>query len=71
MKIRIESLLAARIAYIRHVGPYGMGNLEAMRRIKEWGRENGLMQGEGMIVGISHDILGRHYLNAADMMLEL
>ncbi|MEW9107899.1 MAG: GyrI-like domain-containing protein [Cytobacillus gottheilii] len=55
MKRKIENLPAARIAYIRHVGPYGMGNLEAMRRIKEWGRENGLMQGEGVIVGISHD----------------
>ncbi|KAB2334033.1 AraC family transcriptional regulator [Bacillus mesophilum] len=46
---------AARIAYVRHVGPYGMGNIEAMRRIKEWGRENGLMQGVGVIVGLSHD----------------
>lgn len=55
MKRMIESLPSIRIAYVRHVGPYGMGNVEAMRKIKEWGVENNLMFGEGVIVGISHD----------------
>jgi DNA gyrase inhibitor len=55
MKRTIESFPETRIAYIRHVGPYGLGNLEAMRKIKEWGKGNNLMKGEGVIVGISHD----------------
>lgn len=55
MKVDLKRLPAWRVAYLRHVGPYGSPGIERMwERFKGWALHNGLQEG-GLFVGVSHD----------------
>ncbi|MDQ0231815.1 AraC family transcriptional regulator [Metabacillus malikii] len=54
MNLTFENIPNYRIAYVRQVGPYGLGNKQAMERLKKWAREKNLYH-SGVIFGISHD----------------
>ncbi|MBD3108916.1 GyrI-like domain-containing protein [Bacillus sp. AGMB 02131] len=54
MNMRVEKMPKCRIAYVRQVGPYGEGNVQAMEKIKKWAREKQLMA-DGVILGIALD----------------
>ncbi len=43
------------MAYIRHTGPYGPGNIETMERLKDWAKSRDLMNGHSVILGIAQD----------------
>ncbi|MEK3758635.1 GyrI-like domain-containing protein [Paenibacillus sp. FSL P4-0338] len=55
MNLQLESIPATRIAYVRRTGPYGPGNVQAMEQLKEWAREQGLLQGSAVLFGIPQD----------------
>lgn len=55
MNIQFETILATRIAYVRRTGPYGPENALAMEQLKQWAREQGLLQGTAVIWGIPQD----------------
>ena len=54
MKMRVETLPNYRLAYVRKVGPYGNGNMEAMEQLKDWAARNNLMS-SALIFGIPQD----------------
>lgn len=51
MNMQIETIPAYRIAYIRHMGPYGAGNTQTMEKA----RSNDLFHHESILLGIAHD----------------
>ncbi len=55
MKMKIESISPQNIAYIRRVGPYGLGNIQTMEKIKNWAKSNNLINDRSIILGIAHD----------------
>lgn len=55
MKFRIENIPPHQIAFIRNVGPYGIGNLATMEKLKEWAKSNDLLNAESILYGIAHD----------------
>jgi DNA gyrase inhibitor GyrI len=55
MSFKIEKMPSYRIAYIRQVGPYGTGNVQAMERLKNWAKSNNLFDDKSIILGIAHD----------------
>ncbi|ULO07219.1 GyrI-like domain-containing protein [Paenibacillus sp. 19GGS1-52] len=55
MEIKVESLPKYRIAYVRQVGPYGPGNIQAMEKLKKWAEEKNLLDESAIILGISQD----------------
>ncbi|WP_340024034.1 GyrI-like domain-containing protein [Paenibacillus sp. FSL K6-1096] len=55
MNIQLETIPETRIAYVRRTGPYGPENALAMEQLKQWAREQGLMQGPAVILGIPQD----------------
>ncbi|ALC84319.1 MULTISPECIES: AraC family transcriptional regulator [Bacillus] len=55
MNIKIENLPKYRIAYVRQVGPYGPDNVQAMKKLKNWAKENNLLAKTAIILGISQD----------------
>jgi len=55
MKLKIESIPAYKIAYIRQIGPYGSRNIQAMEEIKDFARTNDLLVEESIILGIAQD----------------
>nr|WP_238653863.1 GyrI-like domain-containing protein [Paenibacillus piscarius] len=55
MNIQLETIPATRIAYVRRTGPYGPENALAMDLLKQWAREQGLLQGTAVIWGIPQD----------------
>jgi DNA gyrase inhibitor GyrI len=40
MKMNIEQIPPYRIAFIRHTGPYGAGNVQTMEKLKSWAKSN-------------------------------
>lgn len=52
--MKIETIPAYRIAYVRQVEPYGPENKEAMEQLKKWAAENNLINDIG-IFGIPQD----------------
>lgn len=55
MNIKIEDLPKYRIAYVRQVGPYGLNNVQAMKKLKNWAEKNNLLADTAIILGISQD----------------
>lgn len=55
MNIKVETLPKYRVAYVRQVGPYGSGNIQAMEKLKEWAKERNLLAESAIIFGISQD----------------
>lgn len=55
MDIEVENMPSYRIAYIRHVGPYGIDNVQTMEELKKWAKINNLFRDESIILGIAQD----------------
>jgi DNA gyrase inhibitor len=55
MNIKVETLPKYRIAYVRQVGPYGPGNIQAMKKLKKWAEEKNLLAESSVILGIPQD----------------
>ena len=56
MRVVIQDLPACRVAYMRHVGPYGAGGIPALWiRFKKWMRVRGLVEASSLRIGIGHD----------------
>lgn len=55
MKFKVEALPNYRMAYVRRVGPYGPGNIQAMEKLKKWAVEKNLLSESAIILGISLD----------------
>lgn len=55
MKINIEMIPKYEIAYIRQTGPYGLGNIQTMEKLKTWAKSNHLLDDESIIFGIVQD----------------
>lgn len=53
--MKIETIPAYRIAYVRQTGPYGPANVQAMDKLKAWAASKGLLAAASIILGISHD----------------
>jgi AraC family transcriptional regulator len=56
MEVRLETLEPMRVAFLRHVGPYGGGELaETWDRLLAWAGRRGLLGPRTKFVGIDHD----------------
>lgn len=55
MNMKIDTIPPYRVAYIRHIGPYGTGNVQTMEKLKSWARSNNLFHDNSIILGIAHD----------------
>ncbi len=55
MKMNIEQIPPYRIAFIRHTGPYGAGNVQTMEKLKSWAKSNDLFHKEAILLGIPRD----------------
>ncbi|SDC08522.1 transcriptional regulator, AraC family [Variovorax sp. CF079] len=56
MKIELKTLPEVRVAYMRHVGPYGdSGITRTWQRFAAWCGEHGLMEPRRTMYGVSHD----------------
>jgi AraC family transcriptional regulator len=59
MRVTIQELPPHRVAYMRHVGPYGAGGIPALWvRLRQWMRTRGLSETDGLRIGIGHDDAG-------------
>jgi AraC family transcriptional regulator len=56
MRVVIQELPAYRVAYMRHVGPYGAGGIPALWvRFRKWMTARGLDEADTLRIGIGHD----------------
>lgn len=55
MNMKIEVIPTCSIAFIRHRGAYGEGNVETMEQLKHWAKDKNLMNSKSVIFGIAHD----------------
>lgn len=57
MKVTIENRPATRLAYMRHVGPYGAGSAipELWMRLARWAQARDLWTPDRVAIGIAHD----------------
>jgi DNA gyrase inhibitor GyrI len=55
MHVKIENIFEQRLAYIRKIGPYGRGNIEAMEQLKVWAKKHDLLGPKSVILGLVHD----------------
>ncbi|MBO9646895.1 MAG: AraC family transcriptional regulator [Variovorax sp.] len=56
MKVQIKTLAPVRVAYMRHVGPYGSAGIAQLwQRFAAWCGEHGLMEPRRVMYGMSHD----------------
>jgi AraC family transcriptional regulator len=56
MTIELKTLPDVRVAYMRHVGPYGdSGITRTWQRLAAWCEQHGLMQPRRPMYGVSHD----------------
>ncbi|RSK46937.1 AraC family transcriptional regulator [Bacillus canaveralius] len=55
MNIKVGTLPKYRIAYVRQVGPYGPGNIQAMEKLKKWAEEKNLLTESAIILAIPQD----------------
>lgn len=53
--MKIETIHPCPIAYVRQTGAYGNDNIRAMEQLKQWARNNGLMNDKTVIFGIPQD----------------
>lgn len=51
----IEIIPSCQIAYIRRTGIYGTENKKIMEQLKEWAKDNNLVNNSAVILGIIHD----------------
>ncbi|KGK91078.1 DNA gyrase inhibitor [Desulfosporosinus sp. HMP52] len=54
MNMKTETIPPYKIAYIRHIGPYGTG-VQTMEKLKNWAKSNDLLDDKSIILGIAHD----------------
>jgi DNA gyrase inhibitor GyrI len=55
VNFHMENMPKQRIAFMRNLGPYGLGNKALMERLKSWAAANGLMHALAVILGIAWD----------------
>ncbi len=55
MELKLEMMQPYRIAYIRTTGPYGANNMHTMEELKNWARQNGLLNDSAILLGIALD----------------
>ena len=56
MNVRVGQLPTYRVAYMRHVGPYGAHGIPKLwERLNEWVRTRGLDGPDSIRIGIGHD----------------
>lgn len=55
MKVEIKTLPGYRVAYVRHIGPYGPELVEAWTRIMEWAGKKELLGPDTAAIGVSWD----------------
>ena len=55
MKMNIETISPYRVAYLRHIGPYGIGNVQTMESLKSWAKSHNLFDENAIILGIALD----------------
>ena len=55
MKMNIETISPYRVAYLRHIGPYGAGNVQTMENLKRWAKSHNLFDENAIILGIALD----------------
>ena len=55
MNMKLEILPPYFVAYLRHTGPYGSGNVQIMERLKAWAKVNHLLDDNAVILGIAQD----------------
>ncbi|KAA6452200.1 AraC family transcriptional regulator [Bacillus swezeyi] len=55
MNMKVETLPKYRLAYVRQVGPYGPGNIQAMETLKKWAEQSHLLTESAIILGIPQD----------------
>ncbi len=56
MKVELKKLPTLRVAYMRHVGPYGDPKIGRMwERFMRWASHNNLPDGKRLFIGVSHD----------------
>ena len=55
MNMKIETIPPYRVAYIRHIGPYGTSNVQTMEDLKSWAKSSDLLHDKSIILGIAHD----------------
>src|SRR5262245_29288622 len=56
MNVHVEQIPAYRVAYMRHVGPYGPHGIpELWERLNEWMRTRELDRADSIRIGIGHD----------------
>ena len=56
MRVSIQELPPHRVAYMRHVGPYGAGGIPALWiRFRRWMSTRGLDEADRLRIGIGHD----------------
>ena len=56
MQVELQRHAPARVAYLRHVGPYGdPGIPQTWRRLDAWCQERGLYANDPAMYGLSHD----------------
>jgi AraC family transcriptional regulator len=53
-EVRIETVPRRRVAFIRHVGPYGQAG-DVFQRVCAWAVARGLFNRETLVLGICHD----------------
>jgi len=55
MEIKVETLPAYRIAYVRKVGPYGPDNVRTMEKLNKWTRGKNLLTEAAILFGVPQD----------------
>jgi len=56
MSVHVEQIPTYRVAYMRHVGPYGPHGIPKLwERLNEWIRTRGLDRADSIRIGIGHD----------------
>ena len=55
MDMKIETIPHLKIAYLRHTGAYGTGNVQTMENLKKWAKSHHLLNDESIILGIAQD----------------
>ncbi len=55
MNLKIENMPAYKIAFMRHVGPYGLNNVRVMESLKKWAAQQQLLNDKSTLLGIALD----------------
>ncbi|WP_327832784.1 GyrI-like domain-containing protein [Bacillus swezeyi] len=55
MNMKVDTLPNYRLSYVRQIGPYGPGNIQAMETLKKWAEQNHLLGESAIILGIPQD----------------